>query len=96
MSTNLWATIQQSLGITTDGIPGPRTAQAVAEKLGIAAAATLVPISSGGIFDPRSEANIFTLRKDTQTKAREWLAACRTTPSPTTPSTSSCASPRAS
>ncbi len=78
MSALLWTRIQQSLGIATDGIPGPRTAQAVAEKLGIAAAATPAPVQSNGISDSRSEANISTLRKDTQIKAREWLAACRT------------------
>jgi peptidoglycan L-alanyl-D-glutamate endopeptidase CwlK len=76
MSALLWTRIQETLGITADGIPGPRTAQAVAVRLGIAAA-TPARVSSGGTFDPRSEANIATLRKDTQAKAREWLAACR-------------------
>jgi len=75
MSANLWITIQQSLGITADGIPGPRTAQAVAAKLGISAAPAPVPFT--GTIDSRSEGNIATLRKDAQAKAREWLAACR-------------------
>jgi peptidoglycan L-alanyl-D-glutamate endopeptidase CwlK len=76
MSALLWTRIQESLGITADGIPGPRTAQAVAARLGIDAA-TPAPIPSGGPLDPRSDANIATLRKTTQAKAREWLAACR-------------------
>ena len=77
MSANLWITIQESLGITADGIPGPRTAQAVAAKLGIdAATAAPAPVPTGGTIDPRSATNIATLRKDTQAKAREWLQKC--------------------
>ena len=75
MSANLWITIQESLGITADGIPGPRTAQAVAAKLGIDAA-TPAPVPTSGTIDPRSATNIATLRKDTQAKAREWLQKC--------------------
>jgi len=79
MSASLWATIQKSLGITADGIPGPRTAQAVATKLGIAIAtpaATPTPAPTGGTIDSRSAGNIATLRKDAQAKAREWLLKC--------------------
>jgi peptidoglycan L-alanyl-D-glutamate endopeptidase CwlK len=75
MSTALWTRIQESLGIKADGVPGPRTAQAVAAKLGID---TAVPaqVQSNGMIDPRSAANIATLRKDAQSKAREWLLKC--------------------
>jgi len=79
MSASLWATIQKSLGITADGIPGPRTARAVATKLGIAIAtpaATPAPAPTGGTIDSRSAGNIATLRKDAQAKAREWLLKC--------------------
>jgi len=75
MSTALWTRIQESLGITADGVPGPRTAQAVAAKLGIDTAAP-APAPSNGMIDPRSAANIATLRKDAQSKAREWLLKC--------------------
>ena len=75
MSATLWITIQESLGITADGIPGPRTAQAVAARLCLDVAAP-VPVQTGSTFDPRSEANIATLRNDTQAKAREWLLKC--------------------
>lgn len=72
MSSSLWADIQRDLGIAADGIPGPRTAQAVAARLGIA---KTVPVSAGAI-DERSAENIATLRKDAQSKAREWLLKC--------------------
>jgi len=76
MSASLWATIQQSLGITADGIPGPRTAQAVAAKLGIDTTTPAAPVPTGGTIDQRSAGNISTLRKDAQGKAREWLLKC--------------------
>lgn len=34
MSTQLWKLVQQAVGTTPDGIPGPRTAQAVLKALG--------------------------------------------------------------
>jgi peptidoglycan L-alanyl-D-glutamate endopeptidase CwlK len=74
MSTTLWPKIQEFLGITADGVPGPRTAQAVAARLGIDTAP--IPVPSNGTIDPRSAANIATLRKDAQIKAREWLVKC--------------------
>jgi len=77
MSATLWVAIQQSLGITADGIPGPRTAQAVATKFGIETSTPAAPVpTGGGTIDPRSAANIATLRPDAQTKAREWLLKC--------------------
>ena len=75
MSTTLWTQIQECLGITADGIPGPRTAQAVAAKLGIVYTTT-TPVPSSGSIDPRSAGNIATLRPDAQAKAREWLRKC--------------------
>lgn len=74
MSATLWKKIQKFLGITADGIPGDKTAHAVADRLGIVAA---TPAPSGVIIDPRSAANIATLRPDAQVKAREWLLKCR-------------------
>ena len=76
MSASLWARIQKSLGITADGIPGPRTAQAVAAKLGIDSPTPAATVPTGGTIDPRSAANIATLRTDAQAKAREWLLKC--------------------
>jgi peptidoglycan L-alanyl-D-glutamate endopeptidase CwlK len=75
MSASLWTRIQESLGINADGIPGPRTAQAVATRLGLDTA-TPAPVPSGGSIDSRSAGNIVTLRKDAQAKAREWLLKC--------------------
>ena len=77
MSASLWATIQQSLGITADGIPGPRTAQAVAAKLGIVGKLPApVPVPGNLVFDHRSETNIATLLPAAQSKARQWLRKC--------------------
>ncbi len=76
MSAPLWSRIQQSLGLTADGIPGPRTAQAVAAKLGIDTLTSTAPTPIAAGIDPRSEANIATLRKDAQAKARVWLLKC--------------------
>lgn len=75
MSATLWTSIQEFLEITADGIPGNQTAQAVAAKLGIVSA-TPVSDPSGITIDPRSAANIATLRLDAQTNAREWLLKC--------------------
>ncbi len=75
MSATLWTKIQQFLGITADGIPGDQTARSVAVRLGILNA-TPAPTPSGVTMDPRSAANIATLRPDAQTKACEWLLKC--------------------
>ena len=76
MSTALWAKIQAFVGVAADGIPGNTTAAAVAKRLGIDTT-TPVPAPSGPAgIDPRSAANIATLKPAAQTKAREWLAAC--------------------
>ena len=75
MSMTLWTRIQKFLGITADGVPGNQTAQAVAARLGIDAA-TPTTVPSDGTIDPRSAANIATLRPDAQIKAREWLLKC--------------------
>ena len=75
MSATLWTRIQEFLGITADGIPGNQTALALAARLGIDAA-TPAAIASSATIDPRSEANIATLRPEAQIKAREWLLKC--------------------
>jgi peptidoglycan L-alanyl-D-glutamate endopeptidase CwlK len=75
MSTALWKEIQAFVGVTADGIPGNVTAEAVAAKLGINTSRPVQP-QSNGMIDPRSAANIATLRKDAQSKAREWLLKC--------------------
>lgn len=75
MSATLWTRIQKFLGITADGIPGNQTAQAVAARLGIDAA-TPAAIPSSATIDPRSAANIATLKPEAQVKAREWLLKC--------------------
>jgi hypothetical protein len=75
MSAMLWKRIQQFLGITADGIPGNQTARAVASGLGIDSAAP-ADIPSGATIDPRSTANIATLRPEVRMKAREWLLKC--------------------
>ncbi|RYD26112.1 MAG: M15 family peptidase, partial [Verrucomicrobiaceae bacterium] len=72
MSADLWKRIQSHVGVVADGVPGPRTAAAVAEKLGLATSPA--PSSSG--IDSRSEKNILTLLPKAQTAAREWLAEC--------------------
>ena len=73
MSTTLWKTIQSSLGITADGIPGLKTAEAVADKLGIV---TAPPVLAGALFDARSEENIATLIPRAREAARQWLGRC--------------------
>jgi len=76
MSTALWAKIQAFVGVTADGIPGNITAEAVAKKLGIDTTTPCTAPSGPATIDPRSAANIATLRKDAQSKAREWLLKC--------------------
>lgn len=75
MSPTPWTRIQEFLGTTADGVPGPRTAQAVAARLGIDTAAP-APVPTGSTIDPRSVTNIAMLRPDAQIKAREWLLKC--------------------
>ena len=76
MSTALWAKIQAFVGVTSDGIPGNNTAEAVARKLGIDKAVPGPTLSDPATIDVRSAANIATLRPDAQQKAREWLLKC--------------------
>ena len=76
MSTALWAKIQAFVGVTSDGIPGNNTAEAVARKLGIDKAEPGPTLSDPVTIDVRSAANIATLRPDAQQKAREWLLKC--------------------
>ena len=76
MSTALWAKIQAFVGVTSDGIPGNNTAEAIARKLGIDKAEPGPTLSDLVTIDVRSAANIATLRPDAQQKAREWLLKC--------------------
>lgn len=71
MNTAIWKQIQSFVGVTADGIPGPITAQAIANRLGVQSALP-EPMS----FDSRSEKNIATLMATAQVKAREWLSKC--------------------
>ena len=76
MSTALWTKIQAFVGVTPDGIPGNKTAEAVAKQLGIGASTAVPAPSNPATIDVRSAANIATLRPDAQQKAREWLLKC--------------------
>jgi len=76
MSTALWAKIQTFVGVTADGIPGNLTAEAVAKRLGLDTSTPAPSPSGSAVIDPRSAANIATLRPDAQTKAHEWLLKC--------------------
>jgi peptidoglycan L-alanyl-D-glutamate endopeptidase CwlK len=76
MSTALWAKIQTFVGVAADGIPGDITAEAVANRLGLNNATPCPAPSGPATIDPRSAANIATLRPDAQAKAREWLLKC--------------------
>ena len=76
MSTALWAKIQTFVGVTADGIPGNLTAEAVAKRLGLDTSTPAQSPSGSAVIDPRSAANIATLRPDAQTKAHEWLLKC--------------------
>jgi peptidoglycan LD-endopeptidase CwlK len=59
--------IQQNLGVSLDGKPGPQTWDAIGEKLGVVAAAAP---SDEDLLDPRSETNIATLLPEVQPYAR--------------------------
>ena len=76
MSKMLWKKIQAFVGVTSDGIPGPITAGAIADRLGFG---TPKPTPNPGTseFDSRSEKNLATLVPNAQRKAREWLRNCR-------------------
>ena len=76
MSTSLWARIQAFVGVAADGNPGNLTAEAVAKKLGIDTSTPRPAPSGPATIDPRSAANIATLRPYAQAKAREWLLKC--------------------
>ena len=76
MSTALWAKIQTFVGVAADGIPGNLTAEAVAKRLGLDTSTPAPSPSGSAVIDPRSAANIATLRPDAQAKAREWLLKC--------------------
>lgn len=52
MSTEeIWKLIQANVGVTADGNPGPKTAQAIADKLGIDTSQNIVKASS--FADPK-------------------------------------------
>ena len=76
MSTALWAKIQTFVGVAADGIPGNLTAEAVAKRLGLDTSTPAPSPSGSAVIDPRSAANIATLRPDAQAKAHEWLLKC--------------------
>lgn len=76
MSKTIWKKIQSFVGVEADGIPGPITARAVMEQLGIGTPKpTPNPVPTE--FDSRSEKNLATLAPNAQRKAREWLRMCR-------------------
>lgn len=76
MSKSLWKKIQAFVGVTADGIPGPITARAIVDRLGIGT--PQLPKNPDTLeFDPRSEKNLATLVPNAQRKAREWLRKCR-------------------
>ena len=62
--------------MAADGNPGNLTAEAVAKKLGIDTSTPRPAPSGPATIDPRSAANIATLRPYAQAKAREWLLKC--------------------
>lgn len=75
----LWRTIQTFLGPAAgkpDGLPGWKTANAVADALHARATGETAPADPGQRFDERSERNIATLRPEAQRKAREWMREC--------------------
>lgn len=75
MSKTLWKKIQAFVGVTADGIPGPITAGAIANRLGIGTPEP-APKPATAEFDPRSEKNLATLVPNARRKAREWLTKC--------------------
>jgi len=75
MSKTLWKKIQAFLGVAADGIPGPITAGAIADRLGIGTPKP-APNPPATEFDKRSEKNLATLVPNAQRKARAWLRKC--------------------
>ena len=75
MSKTLWKKIQAFVGVGADGIPGPITAGAIADRLGIGDPKPATKAEKME-FDSRSEKNIATLTPHAQRKAREWLRKC--------------------
>jgi len=75
MCKTLWRKIQAFVGVARDGIPGPITAGAVADRLGIGTPKP-APKPDTPEFDPRSDKNLATLAPHAQRKAREWLRKC--------------------
>jgi peptidoglycan L-alanyl-D-glutamate endopeptidase CwlK len=75
MSKTLWKKIQAFVGVTADGIPGPITAGAIADRLGIGEPKPAKKVTKTE-FDPRSEKNLATLTPYAQRKARQWLRKC--------------------
>ena len=77
MSKTLWKKIQAFVGVTSDGIPGPITAGAIADRLGIGTPKPAPKSTKSPEFDSRSEKNLATLVSNTERKARQWLRTCR-------------------
>jgi len=75
MSKTIWKKIQAFVGVTADGIPGPVTANAIADRLGLGTPKP-APGPKTTEFDERSEKNLATLVPNAQRKAREWLRKC--------------------
>lgn len=75
MSKTIWKKIQAFVGVTADGIPGPITANAIADRLGLGTPQP-APAPETTEFDERSEKNLATLVPNAQRKAREWLRKC--------------------
>jgi peptidoglycan L-alanyl-D-glutamate endopeptidase CwlK len=70
--STIWAGIQRHLGIKDDGIPGPKTAQAIADFLKLQPATP----QSAPAFDERSQSNIATLLPQARDLCRKWLSRC--------------------
>ena len=76
MGKTLWKKIQAFVGVAADGIPGPITAGAIADRLGIGTPKP-APKPPTIEFDKRSEKNLATLVPNARRKARAWLRKCR-------------------
>ena len=69
MSKTLWKKIQAFVRVTADGIPGPITAGAISDRLGIGTPKP-APKPVTAEFDERSEKNLATLVPNARRKAR--------------------------